>query len=87
MSSETTKAHDQCLFKAVCDVSLITYDLSWSLFGHGDKETKLDAAYVQAAEEAYTRVQQWYKKLPECLGTDGATPHVLTLQLVFACVS
>lgn len=83
VSSETTKSHEQCLFKAVCDVSLITYDLSWSLFGSGDKERKLDASSVQAAEEAYARLQKWYEELPDCLETGNATPHVLSLQFVF----
>lgn len=82
VSSKTTKSHEQCLFKAVCDVSLVTYDLTWSLFGNGDKELMLDANSVQAAEEAYARLQKWYEELPDCLGTSNATPHVLSLQFV-----
>lgn len=79
-SSVTTKSHEQCLFKAVCDVSVVTYELSWSLLGSCDKERKLDANSVEAAEQAYARLQKWYEELPDCLGTDNATPHVLSLQ-------
>lgn len=79
-SSVITKSHERCLFKAVCDVSVVTYKLSWSLFGSGDKERKLDADSVEAAEQVYARLQKWYEELPGCLGTDNATPHVLSLQ-------
>lgn len=82
MSSKKTKSHEQCVFKALRDVNLITYDLGWSLFGNGAKERKLDANSAQAAEEAYTRLQEWYEGLPDCLGTDNATPHVLSVQCV-----
>lgn len=82
ISSEKVKSHIQCLFKATSDVSLITYELGWSLFGTGDRERKLDTKSVQAAEEAYARLQRWHEELPDCLGTSNAPPHVLCLQFV-----
>lgn len=82
LQSETTKAHTQCISKALNDVSLITHDLTWSLFNRGDEEQNLNAEFVQAAEDAYNRLRAWYDKLPNCLGTSNATPHVLSLQSV-----
>lgn len=82
ISSARINSHIQCLFKATSDVSLITYDLGWSLFGTGERERKLDIKSVQAAEDAYARLQRWYEELPECLGIRNAAPHVLCLQFV-----
>lgn len=82
LQSENTKAHTQCLSKALNDVSLITHDLTWSLFNRGDGEQTLNAEFVQAAENLYNRLRTWYDKLPNCLGTSNATPHVLSLQSV-----
>lgn len=82
--SESIKSHDQCLFKALCDLSVITYDLTWSLFGNGDKERTLDAGSVQVTEDAYACLQRWYEGLPDCLGTSNAPPHVLCLSFVLS---
>lgn len=82
LQSENTKAHTQCLSKALNDVSLITHDLTWSLFNRGDGEQTLNAEFVKAAENAYNRLRAWYDKFPNCLGTSNATPHVLSLQFV-----
>jgi hypothetical protein len=80
LQSENTKAHTQCLSKALNNVSLITYDLTWSLFNRGDQGHTLNAEFVQEAEDAYNRLRTWYDKFPNCLGTSNATPHVLSLQ-------
>ncbi|KAJ5577990.1 uncharacterized protein N7459_006954 [Penicillium hispanicum] len=77
--SEKVNSHSQCLFRALCEVSLITYDLSWSLFGNKKEERNLDPKFVQATEEAYARLQKWYAELPDCLGISNAPPHVLSL--------
>ncbi|OOQ84351.1 C6 transcription factor [Penicillium brasilianum] len=83
LQSETTKAHTQCLSKALYDVSLITHDLTWCLFKRRDEEQTLNAKFVQQAEDAYNRLRTWYDKLPNCLGTSNATPHVLSLHLKY----
>lgn len=67
-------------------MSLLTYDLSWALFGNGSREQKLDQYSVQVAEEAFTRLQKWYEEIPDCLEKGNATPHVLSLQYVHAVV-
>lgn len=82
LQSEKTKAHTQCLSNALNDVSLITYDLTWSLFNRSNEEHALTADFVQTAEDAYNRLRAWYDKFPICLGTSNATPHVLSLQYV-----
>lgn len=82
LQSENTKAHTQCLSKALNDVSLITHDLTRALFNRGDGEQTLNVEFVKAAEDAYNRLRAWYGKFPNCLGTSNATPHVLSLQSV-----
>lgn len=78
--TEKTKSHNHCLFKAMYDVSLITYDLTWSLFGN--EERKFDARFVEKAEGAFARLYEWYSELPNCLEITNAPPHVLSLQFV-----
>lgn len=80
LSPEAIKSHGGCLVKALCDISQITYDLSWLLFG--DKDRKLDTAFAQATEYVHSRLNRWYQELPKCLGTTNAPPHVLSLQCV-----
>jgi hypothetical protein len=70
------------LSKALNDVSLITHDLTWLLFNRSDGQQTLNAEFVKAAENAYSRLCAWYDKFPNCLGTSNATPHVLSLQSV-----
>lgn len=86
LQSEKTKAHAQCLFKALNSVSFITHDLTWSLFDRDMEERTLNTDFVQAAKDAYYRLRTWYDELPNCLGTSNATPHVLSLQYVSLCL-
>lgn len=84
LQSKKVESHNQCLFDAFCDVSIITHDLSWSLFGDGDDKDgrRLNLGSVKSTEEAYDRVRRWYKGIPACLDSTDATPHVLSFQSV-----
>ena len=79
--TEKTKSHNHCVFKAMYDVSLITYDLTWSLFGN--EKRKFNARSVEKAEDAFARLSKWYKGFPDCLEVTNAPPHILSLQFVF----
>ena len=80
LQSERIASHNQCCFNAFCDLSMITYDLDWSLFG--DKERKLNVKFAQTVEDLYNRLREWYMRLPKCLGINNVPPHVLSFQCV-----
>ena len=81
-SSGCVESHTQCLFNALCDVSLITFDLSMFLFSSKERERTFDGRFAHATENAYFRLRLWFERLPDCLGTNNAPPHVLSLQYV-----
>ncbi|KAJ5180591.1 hypothetical protein N7492_003801 [Penicillium capsulatum] len=78
--TEETRSHNQCIFRALCEMSLITYDLSWSLFGEGKR--KFDADFIARTEKVHSRLREWHKELPACLATTDAAPQVLSVQFV-----
>lgn len=78
--NEERKSHNQCVFKALCDISLITQNLSRSLFG--EQKRIFNAGLVARTEEVYTRLREWQEKLPDCLAMSNAPPHVISVQFV-----
>lgn len=78
--TQKTKSHNQCVFKALCDINLIAHYLSRSLFE--EKKRKFDADFVAKTEEVYTRLRKWHEELPDCLAITNAPPHVLSVQFV-----
>lgn len=80
--SQKIKSNSQALFSMFCEVSRITYDLSWSLFGDGETKPTLNADFVKMTDDAYSRLKKWYEEFPGCLGVDNAAPHVLSFQSV-----
>lgn len=83
-SSERIESHTQCLFHSFCDLSVITHDLSWSLFG--EEGQTLTVEFVALVENGHQRLRSWYEGLSSCLAIEGATPHVLSFQFVSALV-
>ncbi|KAJ5358861.1 uncharacterized protein N7496_011274 [Penicillium cataractarum] len=90
LQSETTKAHTQCLSKALNDVSLITYDLTWSLFNRGNEEQTLNVedeqCHATCLESSVCHPSPGKEKLLELTKVNTSLKYHTIIQTIFGVV-